>query len=136
LGAGISYSAGVSAINATIAQAENDLDARVILPRMGESPRINCLAGGVGAPQMVGSCANSTSVADIRGVSKAQIEVATLNTDNDTAAQAQARLTQRVQRFGSLPGVQIEYFNFSADGEVDALGIQTQQVQETFFPHL
>lgn len=133
LGAGISYSAGASVINAAILAGQSDLDTRTILPRVGEAPRVSCLQGASGAAQTMGSCGTG---ADARGVSTAQVSVSTIDTDADTAAQAQARLTERVQRFGSMPGVQIEYFNFSADGEVGALGVETQQVQETFFPHL
>jgi hypothetical protein len=75
-------------------------------------------------------------LADARGVTKAQVVVSTLDTDADTAAQAQARLAERVRRFGSMPGAQVEYFNFTAQGDVSALDIQSTQTQETFFPHL
>jgi Tfp pilus assembly protein PilX len=136
LGAAISYSTGSSVINAAIVAAESDLDARVILPRQGEAPRTNCLAGRPGATTSMVDCSSADALADARGVTKAQVVVSTLDTDADTAAQAQARLAERVRRFGSMPGAQVEYFNFTAQGDVSALDIQSTQTQETFFPHL
>lgn len=135
-GAEISYSAGVSAINAAINVGESDLDTRVVLPRVGEAPRELCLAGGSGASSLMVACTASTAVADARGVSKAKVKVSTLDTDEDTPGKAQARLTERVRRFGSMPGVVIEYFTFTTEAQVEALDISVTQAQETFFPHL
>lgn len=135
-GAEISYSAGVSAINAAINVGESDLDARVVLPRVGETPRELCLAGGSGATNLMEACTASTAVADARGVSKAKVKVSTIDTDEDTPGKAQARLTERVSRFGSMPGAVIEYFTFTTEAQVEALDISVTQAQETFFPHL
>lgn len=135
-GASISYSTGVSAINAAINVGEGDLDSRVVLPRVGEAPRERCLAGGSGAYQLMEDCSAAWAVADARGVSKAKVRVATIDTDADTPAQAEARLTERVRRFGSMPGAVVEYFTFTTEAQVEALDISVTQAQETFFPHL
>lgn len=134
LGAEISYSVGASAINMAINNAESDLDARVYLPRVGEAPKVRCL--GASSTSMPDCSGGVSATADARGISQAAVTISTIDTDADTAAQAQARLAERVRRFGSMPGAVVEYFTFESAGEVSALDISTTQVQETFFPHL
>lgn len=135
LGAEISYSIGATAINTAIRSGEANPD--LVLPSMNET-RILCLtnttANGVQALVPPNTCKGTD--ADARGVSNATVTVTTLNTDADTPAQAQARLADRVRRFGSVPGVTVDYFDFASEGDVDALEINNTQVQEVFYPHL
>lgn len=130
--ADISYSAGSSIINRAITEGVGDLDTRLVLPRVGEAPRVRCLI----ANQSVTTNCSTPGAADTRGVSTARVTVSTINPDDDSPAQAEARLRDTVARVGSVPGATVEYFTFTSEGEVNAMGISVTQVQETVFPHL
>lgn len=132
--ADISYAAGVSVINQAITQGELDLEAREVLPRVGEAPRVVCLEAGQAKP--VDCSATTPSSADVKGVSTARVTVATINTDADTSAQAQSRLKMVAKTQGTVPGAVSEFFTFTSQGSVDAMDISVTQTQETYFPHL
>lgn len=136
LGSELSYSTGVSAINAAIQVAEGDVD-RTLLPNPGDAPRVVCLSGKNATVTLV-DCSDADAQADKRGVARAQVTISTINTDNDPADVAAARLAERINRFGSTLNntVQPEYFTFTSVGGVDALGIEVTQSQETYLPIL
>ncbi len=137
LGAEISYSASASAINAVIRVGEGDFDTRMVLPRVGEDPRVICLDGSAGASQVVVDCSTAPAPgADARGVAQTRVTVIPMDPDDNT--KSEERLKERVERLGSSINdiIKSEYFTFVAEGQVDALGISMTQVQEAYLPYL
>jgi Tfp pilus assembly protein PilX len=131
----ISYSAGASAINQMIAQAEADPDSGVVLPAVGGAAKTLCLVAGESSAV---DCSSSVAGnADIKGVSTARVTVSTINTDADSPEDAAARLKYLVTNIGTVPGAAPPgYYTFTSQGSVDAMGISVTQTQETIFPRL